>query len=77
MTTPEEHYAHGLRLLDDAERSLKQSGWTFAHVTAAIAQGHFAAASAGAAMRAIELMSHPPRTMTAAEPFEPVEATDG
>ncbi len=63
--TPEEHYARGLELLDNAERTFAAPGGMSpapaqaAATQAAIAHGHFAAAAAGTAMRAFEAMTAP------------------
>lgn len=51
--TPEEHYARGLKLLDNADwcRGNGPQSQAEAQVDAAVAQAHFGAATAGAMMR--------------------------
>jgi hypothetical protein len=55
--TPEEHYAHGLELLDLAERSIEIYQ---IQANSVLAQGHFSAAVAGTALSYIHAVSAEP-----------------
>jgi hypothetical protein len=75
--TPEEHYARGLELLDLAERSIDVG---VVHANGVLAQGHFGAASSGAAIRVFAMLRDQLEPQPPAEPAcgqEPCEHAPG
>lgn len=73
--SPEEHYQRGLDLIDAAERANTSGAPSYAQTYAVLAQSHFGAAAAGAAMQAWAAMQSPQLIRPADD--VPVGGTDG